>query len=68
MELDQFRQILFEDCGLDFKKLLVVGVSGGPDSLCLLDILNKIGVPLLVAHFDHNLRPEVRNRSQAGSG
>ena len=58
MELDRFRQILLKECGLDFNKLLVVGVSGGPDSLCLLDMLNKIGVPLLVAHFDHNLRPE----------
>lgn len=37
---------------------VVVGVSGGPDSLCLLDSLHRLGYPLVVAHFDHGLRPE----------
>jgi tRNA(Ile)-lysidine synthase len=36
---------------------LVVGVSGGPDSLCLLDCLDRLEYPLLVAHLDHRLRP-----------
>ncbi len=40
--------------------LCIVAVSGGPDSVCLLDILNKLkttlGIKLLVAHFDHRLR------------
>ena len=34
----------------------VVAVSGGPDSLCLLDCLQRLGYPLLVAHLDHRLR------------
>ena len=42
--------------------LIVVAVSGGPDSICLLDVLNKIGkemgLELIVAHFNHGLRPE----------
>ena len=40
---------------------IVVAVSGGPDSACLLDILyclrHELGVKLYVAHFDHGLRP-----------
>lgn len=37
---------------------IVVGVSGGADSLCLLDMLSRSGVDLIVAHLDHKLRPE----------
>ena len=40
---------------------VVVAVSGGPDSVCLLDILyslrQELGMELAVAHFDHGLRP-----------
>lgn len=39
---------------------VVVGVSGGPDSLVLLHVLNAIspelGIQLYVAHLDHQLR------------
>lgn len=38
--------------------LIVVGVSGGPDSLALLHFLHGTGYPLLVASFNHRLRPE----------
>ena len=37
---------------------LVVGVSGGPDSLCLLDCLHRLKYRPIVAHFDHAMRPE----------
>lgn len=37
---------------------VVVGVSGGPDSLCLLEILCSLGYKPVVAHFDHKLRSE----------
>jgi tRNA(Ile)-lysidine synthase len=41
---------------------VVVAVSGGPDSVCLLDILHELrdelGIQLVVAHFDHGLRSE----------
>jgi len=40
---------------------VVVAVSGGPDSVCLLDVLyglrDVLGIRLMVAHFDHGLRP-----------
>jgi len=40
--------------------LCIVAVSGGADSVCLLDILYELkaalGIKLVVAHFDHGLR------------
>jgi tRNA(Ile)-lysidine synthase len=37
---------------------IVVGVSGGADSLSLLDCLTHLGYSVIVAHLDHQLRPE----------
>ncbi len=41
---------------------VVVGVSGGPDSLCLLHVLNRLrevyGIELHIAHLDHRIRGE----------
>jgi tRNA(Ile)-lysidine synthase len=37
----------------------IVGVSGGADSMVLLDVLrNNPKYELIVAHFDHNMRPD----------
>ena len=41
--------------------VIIVAVSGGLDSMVLLDLLNRISsirLNLHVAHFDHRLRPE----------
>jgi tRNA(Ile)-lysidine synthase len=54
-------------CGLDPKKPVLVGVSGGADSLCLLGILKETGYRLIVAHFDHQLRPEAALEAAAVS-
>jgi len=35
---------------------VVVGVSGGADSLCLFDVLHTLGFQATVAHLDHRLR------------
>lgn len=41
---------------------VLVGVSGGPDSICLLHILSllrdELNFSLFAAHLDHGLRPE----------
>jgi tRNA(Ile)-lysidine synthase len=36
----------------------VVGVSGGPDSICILDILAKLNYDLIIAHLDHQIREQ----------
>ncbi|MEL7646334.1 MAG: tRNA lysidine(34) synthetase TilS [Anaerolineaceae bacterium] len=44
------------DCRWDASKPLVVGVSGGADSLTLAHCLQKAGVLFTAAHLDHSLR------------
>ena len=56
--VEQVGKVAEQACGLEKQRTVVVGVSGGADSLCLLDILRQLGYPLIVAHFDHQLRPE----------
>lgn len=40
-----------------------MGVSGGADSLCLLDLLVKASADVVVAHFNHHLRPEAEEEA-----
>ena len=42
----------------------MVGVSGGPDSLCLMDLLYRQGYPVVVAHFNHRLRAEAEQEAR----
>ena len=56
--LENIEAILRDQCGLQKDRPIVVGVSGGPDSLCLMEILRQSGYWLIVAHFNHQLRPE----------
>lgn len=63
--LDQIQTNLQYHCRLDIARVILVGVSGGPDSLCLLDALVRLGYPLIVAHLDHGLRPEAEAEAEA---
>jgi tRNA(Ile)-lysidine synthase len=56
--LEEISYLLSLICNLDRLSPLVVGVSGGADSLCMLDILYKLEYPLIVAHLDHGMRRE----------
>ena len=56
--LEKIQSILRDPCQLDPQQPIIVGVSGGPDSLCLLGVLRQAGYRTVVAHFNHNLRPE----------
>ncbi len=62
--LENLSHILREECQLDPAKPIVVGVSGGPDSLCTLDVLERCGYSPVVAHFNHQLRPEAEAESE----
>lgn len=54
--LPSMDSILRDQCRLDPARPIVVAVSGGPDSLCLMDLLRQAGYPIIVAHFNHKLR------------
>lgn len=47
---------------------IVIGVSGGPDSICLLHILNglkeKLNFEIVVAHINHMIRKEAEEETQ----
>ncbi len=55
--------------GLSRDDLLVVGFSGGPDSLALASVLARLRKPggfrLLLAHINHRLRPTADDDAQA---
>ena len=48
---------------------VVVGVSGGPDSVCLLDVLyklkNKYDLEIIVAHVNYGLRGKDSEKDEA---
>jgi tRNA(Ile)-lysidine synthase len=56
--LENMSLILREECLLEPDRHLIVGVSGGADSLCTLDVLLSHGYSPIIAHFNHKLRPE----------
>jgi len=43
---------------------VVVGVSGGADSTCLLHVLQRLGYEVVIGHLDHQLRPESPEEAQ----
>lgn len=49
-------QTLIHTCGVNPELPLIVGVSGGADSLCLVHCLCEGGFKLIVGHLDHALR------------
>jgi tRNA(Ile)-lysidine synthase len=65
--LENVESTLRDECGLVKNRAIIVGLSGGPDSLCLLDVLHKAGYPIIVAHFNHQLRPEADQEAGAVS-
>lgn len=58
MVYERVRKAALEACQLSLELPLVAGISGGPDSLCLLHCLTQAGFRVVAAHFDHHLRPE----------
>lgn len=56
--LARFSSIARQECRLRPDQPIVVGVSGGADSLCLFDLLHRAGFPLQVVYFHHHLRAQ----------
>ena len=58
--VDTVRATIAEEGLLPPRGRCVVAVSGGADSICLLDVLARLHGPrrLVVAHVDHGFRPE----------
>lgn len=50
------------------KDVLVIGLSGGPDSMALLNMLlkyrNKVDITIVAAHVNHNVRRESNKESK----
>lgn len=42
--------------GMDAPAVILVAVSGGPDSLALAHALHRLALPIEIAHFDHGTR------------
>jgi tRNA(Ile)-lysidine synthase len=57
MLFQNVRSILKKECGFSDESKFLVGVSGGPDSVCLLDILCQLPYEIIIGHLDHGLRP-----------
>ncbi len=58
MDAQNWQRIMEELCGLEVSSVILVGVSGGPDSLTLLDVLIRNGCRVETAHLNHHLREE----------
>ncbi len=56
--------ILKDRCFLDFDQPVVLGVSGGSDSLCMLYTMHEARIPIVVAHYNHHLRPEADQEAE----
>jgi len=56
--LENIEAILHDQCGLTKDRPVIAGISGGPDSMCLLGILRETGYRVIVAHFNHKLRSD----------
>ena len=57
--IEYLKKLLIKD------DIVILGCSGGPDSICLFDILLKlqkeVGFSLVCAHVNHNVRKESKN-------
>ena len=68
--LNKFLDTINQYKMLDMKKknLVVIGVSGGADSICLLDLFLKIkkkfDLKIIVAHLNHDLRGKESDRDE----
>ena len=58
--MNELEKFLERDISLNNNDTIIIGLSGGPDSMALLNILNKYNpnLKIVCAHVHHNLRKE----------
>ena len=65
---DKVFKYIKENSMIDEGDKVLVALSGGPDSICLLHILNslktKLNIEILAAHVNHCLRGENANKDE----
>jgi tRNA(Ile)-lysidine synthase len=64
MDFEKLEKAIFQECGLLKDRPVLVGVSGGPDSLCLLHLLHSLGFQVTAAHVNHQLRKEANQEAE----
>jgi len=65
VNLPDFQKNCSDYCHLSLDKPILVGFSGGADSLSLLILLQRAGFEVFAAHFNHHLRDEADRDEQA---
>ena len=66
--MEQVYEYLQNDLGIKYGDAIVVGVSGGPDSMALLFLTNRLKkslkIELICAHINHNVRSESKEEKE----
>nr|WP_185153989.1 tRNA lysidine(34) synthetase TilS [Dysgonomonas sp. ZJ709] len=63
--LSKVKQYILNNQLLNSGDKIIVGVSGGADSVAILDMLHQLGYECIVAHCNFHLRNEESNRDAA---
>lgn len=66
--MDKVYDYLLNESGIRNRDTIVLGISGGPDSMALLDLMLKLrkelNLVLVVAHINHNVRKESKDEEE----
>ena len=67
--MDDVYDFIRYDIGIEDNDTIVAGVSGGPDSMALIHILNdlkeELNIKIICAHINHNKREESKKELEA---
>lgn len=67
--ISKVKKTIDSNCLLEPDDRILIGVSGGPDSMCLLHVFQTLSTQrcysIAVAHIDHSLRGEASKSDQA---